>query len=208
MAMVKRIMMPQSYEELLSKEDFKLLKKVAKKYVNAPFMGLKRIKPFFLMAAISQSFLPKDEPDPLDLFLLKKARAANKTILELESFDEQMDVIDNDPFDKQLQDLVDLIHTPNLEDTLKKRTEELIQAYLNQSDKKLHKLIMESDDNEEFMKKFINERNHNMTKKILSFLPNGGTFIVVGAGHLAGDEGLVNLLKTNGYTLTPLCSCF
>ncbi|MDR2908049.1 MAG: TraB/GumN family protein [Bacteroidales bacterium] len=208
MAMAKRMIMQQSYEELLSKEDFKLLKKVAKKYVDAPFMGLKRMKPFFVAAAISQSVLPKDEKDPLDLFLLKKARKANKTILELESFDLQMDVIDSFSFEEQLQTLIELIHTPNLEDSLKKESEELIQAYLNQSDKKLYKLLMESDDNEEFMKKFINERNHNMAKKILTFLPNGGTFIVVGAGHLAGDEGLVNLLKTNGYTLTPLCSCF
>jgi len=30
------------------------------------------------------------------------------------------------------------------------------------------------------------------------------TFFAVGAGHLGGNNGVVNLLKAEGYTLTPL----
>ena len=30
------------------------------------------------------------------------------------------------------------------------------------------------------------------------------TFFAVGAGHLAGQKGVINLLRKEGYTLTPL----
>jgi hypothetical protein len=32
------------------------------------------------------------------------------------------------------------------------------------------------------------------------------TLFAVGAGHLAGENGVINLLKKKGYTLTPLAN--
>jgi uncharacterized protein YbaP (TraB family) len=199
-----RMMMPKSYSELLSEEDYQLLKIVIEEHTGMPFFAIQRMKPFFVSTLISQSVLAVDEDFPLDLYFLKKARDAKKTILELESLDEQINVIDNIPFDEQLEGLIKLIRKPNLEDTLQTEVENLIATYLSQDDTKLYQLILESDENEIFMKQFLIERNHNMLKKIQTFIQAESTFIVVGAGHLAGSEGLVSLLKNEGYTLTPI----
>jgi uncharacterized protein YbaP (TraB family) len=191
---------------LLSKDDFELLKKVVEEHTEMPFLAVQRMKPFFVLTLISQSVLAKDEDDPLDLFFLRKAREAEKTILELESFEEQMNVIESIPFEEQLESLLKFIREPNLKVKLQTETENLITTYLSQDDTKLYQLILESDESETFMKQFLIERNHNMLKKIQTFIADGSTFVVVGAGHLAGDEGLVSLLKNMGYILTPIKS--
>jgi uncharacterized protein YbaP (TraB family) len=199
-----RMMMSESYSELLSEEDYQSLKIIIEECTEIPFFAIQRMKPFFVLTLISQSVLTADEDFPLDLYFLKKARDAKKTILELESFNEQMNIIDNIPFDEQLEGLLKLIHEPNPKAHLQTEAEKIITTYLSRDDTKLYQLILESDESETFMKHFLIERNHNMFKKIQTFIQQGSTFIVVGAGHLASDEGLVSLLKNEGYTLTPV----
>ena len=204
----ERMMMSQSYRELLSEEDYQLLLSVAEDHLDIPFFLIDRMKPFFVLVMFTLSYISEADPDgyeeePMDMYFLRKAREAQKNILELESFDEQMNIIDR-MFDEQLKALIKFIRNPNLQTDLITEYENLITAYLSQDDTKLYELILESSDSDTFMKYFLNERNHNMLKKIRTFVANGSTFIVVGAGHLAGEEGLVNLLKNDGYTLTPI----
>jgi uncharacterized protein YbaP (TraB family) len=201
---IKHMMMPTPYSSLLLKEDLDRLEDVLRRYTDVPFAAAQNIKPFFLSALISQSVMAKDETDALDLFLLKKARKDKKKILELESFNEQMAVIDSIPLFDQLAGLLKVIRERNPKATLRKESENLIAAYLSQDDTKLYQLILESEESELFMKNFLIDRNHNMVKRIRTFIADGSTFIAVGAGHLAGDEGLVNLLRKEGYILTPI----
>ena len=53
--------------------------------------------------------------------------------------------------------------------------------------------------------KLIYERNRRMVSKIQDFLGTGDTyFIVVGAGHLVGSEGIIRLLEKRGYRVEQL----
>jgi uncharacterized protein YbaP (TraB family) len=47
----------------------------------------------------------------------------------------------------------------------------------------------------------INARNRAWLDKILKAAPGKNLVIAVGAGHLAGTEGLLNLLQSAGYKL-------
>jgi uncharacterized protein YbaP (TraB family) len=51
---------------------------------------------------------------------------------------------------------------------------------------------------------FIDQRNANWIPKIATFISEKRTFIAVGAGHLSGEQGLIQLLKKEGYTVTPI----
>lgn len=54
-------------------------------------------------------------------------------------------------------------------------------------------------------RRLINVRNHNWIPKIESYLRSGKTyFVVVGAGHMGGPEGLLALLRTRGYRIEQL----
>jgi uncharacterized protein YbaP (TraB family) len=41
-------------------------------------------------------------------------------------------------------------------------------------------------------------------KKLDTIMKKESVFVAVGAGHLVGEQGLINLLKEQGYTLKPL----
>jgi len=54
-------------------------------------------------------------------------------------------------------------------------------------------------------RKLFDERNIKMTSKIEGYLNAGGSyFVIVGAGHLIGERGMVELLKSKGYIVEQL----
>jgi uncharacterized protein YbaP (TraB family) len=53
--------------------------------------------------------------------------------------------------------------------------------------------------------KLIYGRNKNMASKIEDFLKTKDAyFVIVGAGHLVGDRGIVEMLKKKGYSIDQL----
>ena len=57
---------------------------------------------------------------------------------------------------------------------------------------------------EELIKSLITDRNERMAEKAKELLQSKRVFIAVGAAHLGGDLGLLNLLKRKGYTIKPV----
>ena len=51
-------------------------------------------------------------------------------------------------------------------------------------------------------------RNERMVQTVLPYLSEDSVFIAVGALHLPGEDGLVSLLRSRGYRLTPLALPF
>ena len=53
--------------------------------------------------------------------------------------------------------------------------------------------------------KLLDERNFRMVDKIEGFLEDDDVcFMVVGAGHLVGENGIINLLAKKGYKISQL----
>ena len=72
-------------------------------------------------------------------------------------------------------------------------------------DKTLYNLITsESEGIKDFQENFINKRNQNWISVIEESINIEPTFIAVGAGHLYGEKGVINLLKEEGYEVIPV----
>ncbi len=54
---------------------------------------------------------------------------------------------------------------------------------------------------DEFLEVMVFKRNQHMLETALPELEKGNAFIALGAGHLAGSQGFLNLLEENGYQL-------
>ena len=55
-----------------------------------------------------------------------------------------------------------------------------------------------------YIQGILYDRNERMLERIIAYLDNGSTFIAVGALHLAGEKGLLHMLKNKNYKITRI----
>jgi uncharacterized protein YbaP (TraB family) len=160
-------------------------------------------KPWAVMAELS---MPKATKPFLDLALLADAARAGKSVHGLETMEEQIAVFDDLSLSDQSHLLAQAVRDAPKWDS---QLEELIRAYLAR-DLGALRTLEESDAPSAdpvyraFMNRLVSERNRRMAERALPQLRKGGAFIAVGALHLAGDDGVLQLLQKAGYRVTPV----
>jgi uncharacterized protein YbaP (TraB family) len=131
-----------------------------------------------------------------------KSERAARSLLELESIDQQFAVLTSPPMSVQQQMLVETIDQMM---TIEPIVTGMIVAWLSGDEKEFRRLFdLESGDSPEikaFSRKLIEDRNVGMADKVAGYLTNlrGTTFVLVGSAHLTGPEGIVSLLESRGF---------
>lgn len=124
-------------------------------------------------------------------------QAGDKTIFELESFEEQVNLFDS--IDGNLFLSITLLSLSSMGEEF----ENLITSWKNQDMQTLEALTMEGSENDnmqDYFEKFYYKRNLAMTERIKGYLEqNDNYFIIIGAGHLVGTKGILSLLNQAGY---------
>ena len=128
------------------------------------------------------------------------ARRSDKALIELESIEFQFELISSFSTATQLQMLDESINASDAQML------DLIYAW-RQGDANALATIMASQagDSDELLEKLLWQRNKAMTRKIIQLLQNKThkqLFIVVGAGHIVGQQAIPDLLKQQGAILT------
>jgi len=179
----------ETYQKL---EALLLLHKVPKMayYKMKPWMAMMTV----LMLEMNQSGF--DKSLGIDNFFLDKAKE-KKQILELETADEQLDL-----FDKELASLQNEFIDYSLMDQSLwlQQIDTLVHFWKTGNTKGMEKFVLEPiAEHPEFAKivdKLYTQRNIKMANKIETYLNTDKTyFVVVGAAHLIGDEGIIELLR-------------
>ncbi|MGO9953516.1 MAG: TraB/GumN family protein [Dissulfurispiraceae bacterium] len=189
----------------ISTGTYKALQKKFSEY-GLPFENMLKFRPWFLAITIETIEYQKLGLDPrygIDKYLLQRAEG-NKSIIELESFDSQMDLFRN--MQEKDQELF-LMYTLNDIDTSAKDMDVLLKAWFEGDANTVEKLMFAPlRENRQLLRiyeELFYERNLNMTDKIVKMLAQKGTyFVAVGAGHLVGSRGIIELLTHKGYTVT------
>lgn len=198
-----------SIETLLPKEDVALLE-AGLKNRGIPLAAVSRMKPWMLMAFVS---LPACEmarkavnPDFLDKRIALDAVAAGKPVKGLETFVEQLSAMAAIPVGFHLKSLVETISLgPKMDDIFETMTELYLSGDIGLTIPLLKTVAPEGDDDAgyaEFENLVVTKRNHVMAERAAPILAEGGAFIAVGALHLPGEEGLVELLRKQGFAVT------
>lgn len=168
-----------------------------------PEMMVANMKPWAV--AVTLMTRPAESGVVLDQVLYQQAVASGKKVDGLETVAEQIGLFDGLSKREQIRLLEDTLD--NLDD-IRRMLDQLQIAYLNRDLKRLVEIneasMRDSDPQlaETFNRKMIIERNHRMAERMQSRLREGKRFIAVGALHLPGEEGLLNLLSEQGYRLT------
>jgi hypothetical protein len=165
-------------------------------------------KPWFLALSLQAMELMRLGYDPqygVDYYFLKKAQG-KKRILELESLDEQLGLLSGFSDNEQEQFLLYTLKTLN---SMGGQVEALVRAWISGDAQAMESILADADMRDASIApifgKLFEERNHRMTSKIDGYLnSNGSYFVIVGAGHLVGKRGIIELLKSNGYVVEQL----
>ncbi len=150
--------------------------------------------------------------DGVDYEFLTRAHNENKKILEVESYEFQEDLLNS--FSDRLNELM-LIEYIDKYDEEVNSLKELYEAWKKGDPQELDKLLHEEDDEEyseedtklieDYNKKMETDRNIGMKEKLVSYFESEqNVFFLVGAAHLVGDDGIVNLLIQDGYTVRQI----
>ncbi len=173
--------------------------------LGIPEMMISRMKPWFAAMTAQITELTNQGFSAemgIDKYFLAKAFEQNKTIFELESMEEQLQIFEqieefsNDFIKLSLKSIEDTVSNQNL----------IIEAYKKADIVAMEKLLNEGMEDEAVKKiNFImnDKRNFKMLPKIEDYLKDDKNyFVVVGAAHLIGENGLINLLtKQNKYKI-------
>lgn len=179
-----------------------------KKELGGPGLSLQLInrqRPWFLALTLQALELLKLGFDPnygVDKYFLSKA-AGKKKILELESVDDQINLFSK--FSDADQELF-LLYTLKDLKALGQEVDKLINAWASGDAKGMESILTKSlaEDGRisSIYEKLVYERNRNMVLRIEDFLRTEKTyFVVVGAAHLVGDKGMIEILRGKGYVV-------
>jgi uncharacterized protein YbaP (TraB family) len=194
-----------TYKMLYSDEDYKFVSEKLASLIGTGLEQLNTMKPaaiqLTVIALAYMRYFPEINPaNILDIRIQSEAKKEQKPVLGLETVDDQIHVL-FDVMGLQRQADVLLCNLKNM-DILLALVSELIDDY-NQGN--LNKLIQYQDNTETCPSSpaetavLNKDRNIAWMKKLPEIMKEKSSFIAVGALHLAGEDGLLNLLEKSGY---------
>lgn len=200
-------MMDQSGKKLSSyfkPEDYEKLKAYAAERVKAvPVAVLEMMKPAAVWTTLVMLQYNCENVKSYEAELVEKAKLNEKEILGLETANEQLDFILGMPDAEVVESINEMVQAKGKKE-LDAQFADMINAYKKQELNQLYELT----DKETAMKmdkvKFLDNRNKNWIPKMKTMMAQQSTFFAVGAAHLPGKPGVLQLLKDAGYTVEPV----
>lgn len=197
-------------DKLLTPEDYKMVDAVVKKYLYG--FGLKELgvlKPVALTTYLSmmqmKEFYPNslDPNNLIDVAVQKRGKQLGKRVEGLESVEDQTSALFGDPIKEQAEELVDFCRKDG---KFGDSSRELCEAYRAQDLTALEKIVFDPEVgmDDASMDRMSYDRNRKWMEKIAGTIPVQRVLVAVGAAHLIGEQGLISLLRSRGYTVEPV----
>lgn len=200
MQMMKYIKMnnEEKLSTLLSAEDFKIVDVFLKENVNMSAKMLDTFKPFMVSAMLLPKLLDCKFAS-VESELMRVTKEQNEEVYGLERVEDQMKVFDAIPYQTQADELLKTAKKGLEKDKLE--FQKIMDSYNNKDIEGMLKMMNDSDNKITAENKdvLLNNRNKNWIPVIIKTAKEMPTFFGVGAGHLAGEEGVINLLRKKGY---------
>lgn len=202
MGMVTKIMMKdgQSLKTLLSEEDYQVVSNFFADTLGSSLMMVEKMKPFMALSMIYPKMLG-EKTASYEMEFMRLARKASLEIEGLESVEDQLGIFDEIPYEEQAQMMVEFVKAYTDE---KDKIREMVDLYVAEDLKGLYEFTTQSADMEGYQDIMLDNRNVKWIPTMEEMMANKISFFAVGAGHLWGEKGVINLLKEQGYQLKAL----
>ena len=219
LSIAKMMMLPPDSvaTEIMTEQEFDELCRVVNENYNIDLKNpqyamLLQFYPVVLMTTIGQvSEMMKlqkamaegtatETPEPIiDLFIQQKAIGQNKPVFGLEYYSFQVEMLTtllDMPLHEQYVKMIESFGNKAESDKIVKS---LVDAYKTFNLASVNDVLQSENDFRNIESKVFDSRNENWAQKMPSIMSEKSTLFAVGAGHLIGDKGILNLLKKQGY---------
>lgn len=216
--MQEAMMLPsgQDLQTILSTEQYKKLNECVRKIIGIGLDNpqvnaqIGKFSPAALSAQLTTLQYLKNHHNEFDLsnsfdqYFQNQAKKNNKPIGGLETMAFQIEILfKRTPLKRQVEQLMCFVDNQEFNE---KMTERITKAFYAQELNALKtamdtKLDNSCDYTPEETAQLIDNRNRNWAQKMQAIMATKPTFFAVGAGHLPGERGLLQLLKNAGYTV-------
>ena len=200
------MMMPSdtSLLSLFNEEETAKVNAWLKDEMGASLEMLSVMKPMTIMVTVQNKILTEMMPElatmtSIDKYMQTLVQSKGKSIGELESADYQMELLYGNSLEEQADALLEMIGQGNSKGLM----QQLMDAYKSQNLDTLWEIFQEQMTGYEY-DAIVKVRNLNWEKQMKELLPKQSTLFVVGAGHLPGESGMINLLREAGFKVKPV----
>jgi uncharacterized protein YbaP (TraB family) len=206
MQMMKELMMKdKTLESFMSPDEYQKVNTAFQKITGTPITMFNQFKPFMSLSLLYLSMATCPEKVQPETMFMEIAKGGKLPILGLETVADQMKAIDKFPVDSQVYELKKMVLNF---DSVKAETQGIVDIYKTGNIDSLYNFLISSASGSgmgpNMEKDLVITRNHNwipLIKKAIAVKP---AFFAVGAGHLGGKTGVINLLRSQGYKVTPV----
>ncbi|MFK8031651.1 MAG: TraB/GumN family protein [Gammaproteobacteria bacterium] len=195
----------ESLRSVMGEANYSLADTAAKE-IGVDLEQFARVDPWYAAMTITQLQLGRlgfKAENGIELHFAKQAKRDAKSGSGLETIEEQLGILDALPIESQsqflLESLVDMAE-------LKEEGEHMIKAWKSGNAEQLHELFAEDlENNPDLHDALLIKRNMAWLPRIIDMTSQKDDYlVVVGALHLVGNEGVVELLRERGYTVRQL----
>ena len=214
LAMMSSMMLPEGkyVDDMFSAEEMERINVFVRKNMGMdlthPMLReqLGRMRPSVLAMQLGllefMKITPNFNPnDLIDSYFQKEARKRGLAVGGFESAEFQMELLYGESTDEEEREA--LLKLVDDKDKILEEMQAMTNAYFSFDMKGIHELTIRSveigDMTVEEFREMITDRNHNWVEQMPEIMAAKPTLFVVGAGHLPGDEGVLELLKAQGY---------
>ncbi len=205
------LMPGKSLKAMVDSADYALLQEKLNPILGMDLIMLDQVKPMVIstmyMLKDVESFAPDslvDTEEPMDLFFAQDGKKQGKEVMGLETAKEQASLLfESTTVEEQAKMLVEMVKQEEEADSTSE-AEDVTAYYLAEDLNKMWAMAKDLGlglDNSDVL---LKNRNENWIPKLKAPLAKGKAFIAVGALHLPGADGLIELLKAQGYELKPI----
>jgi uncharacterized protein YbaP (TraB family) len=203
MTMMQQLQLPsnESLKNKFDESDFKALDSFLMKELNMNLAVFDQFKPMMVMSLLAQRVLSCAEMESYEMNFVKMATEQKKELLGLEKVEDQLAVFDAIPDSLEIRSIMNMV---NDFDAQKKEFNRMSTIYKSQDLEALYQLIAESPEMMGSQELLLDRRNRNWIPVMDSAMKKTSTFFAVGAGHLGGNQGVLELLRKQGYSVKPI----
>ncbi len=193
----------KTLQDYVSQEDFQTFRSIVIDSMGlsaSKFNKYVRIKPFFTSSLLIKHVIGKIKAYERELYKIAKNKGIPSDGLETIEF--QFSLVDATPLSEQARGLVSEVK--KYKETLAGYNE-MVEVYKTQDLEQLYSMVVsDSTADSEFNQEFIVKRNQKWIPIIEKRINEYSCFIAVGGAHLPGEDGVLALLRKQGYTISAV----